>query len=106
MANKWNNLKSRMSPDSQARVNARVSHTLAAMRLTDIRKAVEMTQADLADKLDQSQGSVSKMENAADMYLSTLRKYVEALGGKLHLTVELADGRELEIERLGDTTAA
>ena len=102
MASKWNNLKRKMSPQAQARVDARVKATLQTMPLAEIRKAIGMTQADLAGKLDVAQGSVSKIENAADMYLTTLRKYVEALGGELHLTATFADGRVWEIDRLGD----
>ena len=102
MANKWNNLKRKTSPQAQARVDARVKATLQTMPLAEIRKAIGMTQADLAGKLDVAQGSVSKIENAADMYLSTLRKYVEALGGELHLTATFADGRVWLIDRLGD----
>jgi transcriptional regulator with XRE-family HTH domain len=93
-----------MSPQAQARVDARVKSTLQTMPLAEIRKAIGMTQADLAGKLDVAQGSVSKFENAADMYLTTLRKYVEALGGELHLTAKFADGRELEIEHLAQMT--
>jgi DNA-binding XRE family transcriptional regulator len=104
MANKWSNLKRKMSPQAQARVDARVKSTLQTMPLAEIRKAIGMTQADLAGKLDVAQGSVSKFENAADMYLTTLRKYVEALGGELHLTAKFADGRELEIEHLAQMT--
>jgi DNA-binding XRE family transcriptional regulator len=102
MANKWNSLKRKMSPQAQARVDARVKATLQTMPLAEIRKAIGMTQADLAGKLDVAQGSVSKIENAADMYLTTLRKYVEALGGELHLTATFADGRVWQIDRLGD----
>lgn len=102
MANKWNSLKRKMSPEVQARVDARVKATLQTMPLAEIRKAIGMTQADLAGKLDVAQGSVSKIENAADMYLTTLRKYVEALGGELHLTATFADGRVWQIDRLGD----
>ena len=105
MANKWNNLKRKMSPQVQARVDARVKATLQTMPLAEIRKAFGMTQADLAGKLDVAQGSVSKFENAADMYLKTLRKYVEALGGELHLTAKFADGRELEIGHLAEMAA-
>jgi len=53
-----------------------------------------LTQAELAESLDVAQGSVSKVENQADMYLSTLRKYVHALGGELRLTVEFPDGND------------
>jgi transcriptional regulator with XRE-family HTH domain len=91
-----------MSPQAQARVDARVKATLQTMPLAEIRKDIGMTQADLAGKLDVAQGSVSKIENAADMYLTTLRKYVEALGGELHLTATFADGRVWQIDRLGD----
>lgn len=100
MANKWSDLKRSMSQQAQARVDARVKTTLSTMPLAEIRKAIGMTQAELASRLDVAQGSVSKVENAADMYLTTLRKYVEALGGELHLTARFADGRELQIEHL------
>ena len=102
MANKWNDLKRKMSPQAQARVDARVKATLRTMPLAEIRKAIGLTQAELAGKLDVAQGSVSKFESAADMYLTTLRKYVEALGGELRLTAKFADGREMEIEHLAE----
>ena len=84
-AKKWTKLKQRMSPEARARVDARVAKTLAALPLPEMRKAIGLTQQDLAARLVTGQGSVSKLEHAADMYLSTLRKYVEALGGELHL---------------------
>lgn len=100
MANKWKDLKNRMSPAARARVDARVREALAAMPLAEIRKAIGLTQAELAERIEQNQGSVSKIENAADMYLTTLRKYVEALGGELHLTAKFAGGRSFEIDQL------
>lgn len=103
--NNWRDLKSRMSPEAQARIDARVQETLAAMPLAEIRRAIGMTQTELAGTLEIAQGSVSKIENQADMYLSTLRKYVHALGGELHLTAEFPDGRRIEISRLDDLVA-
>jgi hypothetical protein len=100
MAKKWSDLKRRMSPDSQARVDARVKRTPASIPLVEIRKAVWMTQIELAQKLDQGQGSISKIERAADMYLTTLRKYFEALGGELHRTATCPDGRAFEIDHV------
>jgi len=99
-AKKWAGLKSRMSKDAQARVDARVRETLASMPLAEIRKAVGQTQVELAESLGVAQGSVSKVENAADMYLSTLRKYVRALGGDLHITASFPDGRVIEIDHV------
>lgn len=73
---------------------------MASMPLAEIRRAVGLTQLELAGSLDIAQGSVSKIENQADMYLSTLRKYVHALGGELHLTAKFPDGRRIEIDRI------
>jgi DNA-binding XRE family transcriptional regulator len=102
MAHKWDNLRRRMSPQARARVDARVRETLAAMPLAEIRKAIGMTQVELAASLDVAQSSVSKIENAADMYLTTLRKYVRALGGELHLTAVFPGGRRVEIEHVSE----
>ena len=64
------------------------------MPLAEIRRAIGLTQVELAASLDIAQGSVSKIENQADMYISTLRKFVHALGGELHLTAAFPDGQE------------
>lgn len=101
-AKKWTKLKQRMSPDARARVDARVAKTIAALPLPEMRKAIGLTQQDLAARLVTGQGSVSKLEHAADMYLSTLRKYVEALGGELHLVASFPEGRKFEIGCLVD----
>ena len=55
--------------------------------------------------LNIKQPSVSKIEKQADMYLSTLRSYVEAIGGVLELTVKLPEGPVLRIHHLGDVAA-
>jgi transcriptional regulator with XRE-family HTH domain len=69
------------------------------MPLTELRKAVGLTQAELAETLDVGQGSVSKIENATDMYLSTLRRFVAALGGDLVIKASFPGGREFEISQ-------
>lgn len=100
MARKWDDLKRRMSPAAQARVESQVKEELAAMPLAEVRRAIGMTQAELAQRLELGQGSVSKIENAADMYLTTLRKYVEALGGELELTASFPGGRRVQIDHV------
>ena len=60
--------------------------------LREIRRSRRIRQADLADGMQIGQGAVSKIENATDMHLSTLRRYVHALGGDLELTVTFPDG--------------
>lgn len=106
MSKKWRDLKKRMSPAAQARIDARVRKTLKSLPLVEIRKAIGLTQAEIAKRLAQSQGSVSKIENAADMYLSTLRKFIEAMGGELKLTATFAKGRTFEIDHIAELVAA
>ena len=102
MARKWSELKTRMTPAARARVDARVRATLDSMPLAEIRKAVGLTQAELAGRLEIGQGSVSKIESAADVYLTTLRRYIEAMGGELRLTARFSDGRQFDIDQFRD----
>ena len=57
-----------------------------------------MTQVELAELLEIRQATVSDIENRADLKLSTLNRYVEALGGKLHLEVEFAKKSRVKLD--------
>jgi len=70
--------------------------------LRQLRKAAGKAQADIAAVLKIRQPSVSKIERQADMYLSTLRNYVEAIGGELELVVHLPSRPALHLHNLGD----
>ena len=61
------------------------------MTLQDIRKALKLTQERMAELLEIRQDSVSRLEKRTDLLLSTLRSYVEAMGGELQLTVKFPD---------------
>ena len=74
--------------------------------LGELRRAAGKVQAQIASALKIKQPSVSKIEKQADMYLSTPKGYVEAIGGQLDLIVRFPSRRPLRIERLGDVTAA
>ena len=89
-----------MAPASRKRVDERFNDTMARLRLGDIREAVGKTQVELAAELGLGQGSVSKIESAADMYLSTLRRYVEALGGELEVLARFPEGTVVPIASL------
>jgi DNA-binding Xre family transcriptional regulator len=56
-----------------------------ALALAELRRSRHVTQVQLADELGISQGNVSRLEGRGDIYLSTLRSYVEALGGHLEI---------------------
>jgi transcriptional regulator with XRE-family HTH domain len=81
-----------MSLERQARVAARVKAELALMPLHQLRNAREMTQTRLAEVLEMDQGNISKLEKRTDMYLSTLRSYIEAMGGALEIRAVFPDG--------------
>ena len=89
-----------MAPASRKRVDERFNDTMARLRLGDIREAVGKTQVEMAAELGLGQGSVSKIESAADMYLSTLRRYVEALGGELEVLARFPEGTVVPIASL------
>ena len=92
MAKKFSELRSRMSPQSRARAEARAQAMLAEMPLNELRQARGLSQKMLADVLHVQQPSIAKMEKRTDMYLSTLRSHIEAMGGKLDVIARFPDG--------------
>ena len=78
-------LTAKFSPRRKARVARRVTEIKVEMALAELRQARERSQEDLARVLKVNQPAVAKLEKRADMYVSNLRRYVEALGGKLEI---------------------
>ncbi len=70
------------------------------MTLRDLRRAHELTQARMAEALHITQDGVSRIEQRSDFLLSTLRSYVEAMGGQLRLVAEFPDRRPVVISGL------
>lgn len=79
------------------------THAVKLASLKGLRKASKRTQEELAHALGVGQGTVSRLEKRDDMLISTLRHFVESVGGTLHLMVSFADRPPLLIERLGKT---
>jgi len=74
------------------KIEARVAELVAEeMALRELRKAHRRTQASMAKQLGISQDGVSRLEKRSDLLLSTLRNYVEAMGGHLCLVAEFPD---------------
>ena len=73
---------------------------LEEMTLRDMRKALEMTQETVAEALGIKQVNVSQMEKRSDLLLSTLRKYVKAMGGELELVARFPDRKPMKISGL------
>ena len=73
------------------------------MALQELRKSLGVSQNTLAELLDMEQANLSRTERGNDMYLSTLHRYVEALGGKLHILAALPDKPMVELSQLPGT---
>jgi DNA-binding Xre family transcriptional regulator len=80
-------------PDWNAKVAERRRAMSDALALADLRQARHVTEVQLAGELGISQGNVSRLEGRGDVYLSTLRSYVEALGGRLEIAAVFDEQR-------------
>jgi transcriptional regulator with XRE-family HTH domain len=101
MTRNFRDLQRKMAPGSRARSAARATAMLKDMALDELRAAREMTQAELGHKLGLKQAAVSRMERRTDVYVSTLAKFVEAMGGRLEIRVLFPD-RTVRINQFGD----
>jgi transcriptional regulator with XRE-family HTH domain len=102
MARNFKELQAKMDPASRADNARRVSEELQRMALEELRGAKQLTQSDMAEMLDVPQSSISRIEQRADMYLSTLRNYIQAVGGELRIQAVFPDGGTVVIDRFGD----
>lgn len=102
MARNYKELQALMDPASVADNKRRVRQELRRMALDELRGARQLTQADMAEMLDVPQSSISRIEQRADMYLSTLRNYVHAVGGELRIQAVFPDGGTVVIDRFGE----
>src|SRR5713226_3735858 len=102
MARNFKELQAKMDPASRADNKQRVKEELQRMALEELRSARQLTQADLAEMLDVPQSSISRIERRADMYLSTLRNYIHAMGCVLQIQAVFPDGGAVVINRFGD----
>jgi len=101
MAHKWRDIRRTLSDEAEARIKQKVQEELAKIPLAEVRKARQMTQVRLAEVLQVNQGAISKLERRSDMYLSTLRSYIEAMGGQLEIRAVFPDG-EVMVEQFAD----
>jgi hypothetical protein len=103
MARPLTRIVSALPPRRQRRIEKRSQELNQEIEsLRELREITGKAQIDVAAALKIKQPSVSKIENQADMYLSTLRGYVEAIGGELELVVRLPERPLVRLYRLGD----
>lgn len=96
-----------LPPKRRAEIDRRFKELVNEVEsLRELRRLSEMSQAKIAKTLKISQPAVSKIEKQTDMYLSTLRSYVEAMGGELDVIVRLPNREPVKVKSLKDVDAS
>ena len=104
MATSYRRLRGKMSPGARARAAEKAEAMIREMALAELRAAREKSQEELAAVLGMKQSSVSKLERRADMYISSLRKFIEAMGGTLEIIARFPEG-DVKINQFEDIEA-
>ncbi|MDC4177558.1 helix-turn-helix transcriptional regulator [Acinetobacter baumannii] len=95
---KLNDIISKRSPESQQRIKKMANQMLLDINLSNLREELKISQAEIAKNLGVSQAAISKREKLGkDLKISSLKEYVEAMGGKVRLDVELPNGKHVAI---------
>jgi DNA-binding XRE family transcriptional regulator len=90
-----------LAPERQERIKAETARLQAEyMTMQDLRRAREMTQVRMAEILGKSQVTIAQLEKRTDVLLSTLRSYIEAMGGHLELVVRFPDREPVVLQGL------
>lgn len=84
-------LRAQMSDAALAEADALAARLDKDMDLAELRRARSLSQAELAQTLGVGQGSVAKIEKRADMYISTLSRFIEAMGGEMEIVARFPD---------------
>jgi transcriptional regulator with XRE-family HTH domain len=92
MSKPFKKLMGGMSEERQEKIKIKTDILKNELALKELRQAMELTQEELAKKLHVNQAAVSKFESQSDIYISTLRKILFAMGGELKIVAHFDDG--------------
>jgi len=92
MAKPYRLLREKMSPEARSRSEVITRQLMQGMPLQELRQARKISQEQLAIGLHTKQSNVSRMEKRTDMYISTLREVIKAMGGDLEIVAKFPDG--------------
>ena len=101
MARNFKELEATMSPARRRKAKRKARVIIQQMLLVELRKLSGLTQAQMAKALGVRQPTLSKLENADDMQISTLRRMITALGGELRIIARLPNG-SIELPQFDD----
>ncbi len=104
MSKPYSILREKMKPSAREEAAAKTKALLNAMPLQELRHARNLSQEQLAQVLSVKQAAVSKLEKRTDMYISTLRNFIKAMGGDLEIIAKFPDG-SVKINQFEDIDA-
>ncbi|MCG6537914.1 MAG: helix-turn-helix domain-containing protein [Syntrophales bacterium LBB04] len=104
MSKPYSILKNKMKPAARKKAAEKTRVLLEAMPLQELRHARSLSQEQLAQTLSVKQAAVSKLEKRTDMYISTLRNFIKAMGGNLEIIAKFPDG-SIQISQFEDIAA-
>jgi transcriptional regulator with XRE-family HTH domain len=92
MAKSYSALRAKMSPEARTKAEEQTRQLMQEMPLQELRQARKMSQEQMAKNLHTKQSNVSRIEKRTDMYISTLRSVIKAMGGELEIVASFPDG--------------
>lgn len=92
MAKPYSTLRAKMAPEARAKAEEQTRQLMKEMPLQELRQARKLSQEQMARTLHTRQSNVSRIEKRADMYISTLRSVIKAMGGDLEVIARFPDG--------------
>ena len=107
MAKKFSELRTKLTSTERALSRARAKEIVVqGLTLRELREQCEVTQVDLAARAATTQSEISRVEQRADVMVSTLREYVRGLGAELELTARFPDGGTVRVQVPGSDGGA
>jgi DNA-binding transcriptional regulator YiaG len=91
MSKPFNNLIEKMPVERQERIKQKAKNLKTQMALGELRRALELTQEQVAGALDMNQAAISKFEHQSDIYIGTLRRILLAMGAELRIIAHFPD---------------
>ena len=101
MSKPYSILRNKMKPAARKKAVEKIKALLEVMPLQELRHARNLSQEQLAQTLSVKQAAVSKLEKRANMYISTLRNFIKAMGGDLEIIAKFPDG-SIQISQFED----
>ncbi|MVA24607.1 XRE family transcriptional regulator [Agrobacterium vitis] len=98
MSTDWKTLRAELPDDVRVRLDAKRQERRLGKALAEVRKAMHATQQEVASGAAMTQNTVSKMENADDVLISSIVRYMHSIGGGVEIVLKMPDGKAKRVD--------